>query len=62
MAEPPPRRNGRCAVTRRAHGTGSITPLPGGGYQVAIEAAQFLTADEVADAVSEGLDVYAPNY
>ena len=49
-------------MTRRAHGTGSITPLPGGGYQVAIEAAQFLTADEVADAVSEGLDVYAPNY
>ena len=25
-------------MTRRAHGTGSITPLPGGGYQVAIEA------------------------
>ena len=24
--------------------------------------AQFLTADEVADAVGEGLDVYAPNY
>ena len=24
--------------------------------------AQFLTADEVADAVSEGLDVYAANY
>ena len=25
------------------------------------ETAQFLTADEVADAVSEGLDVYAAN-
>lgn len=25
-------------MARRAHGTGSITPLPGGGYQVAIEA------------------------
>ena len=24
--------------------------------------ALFLTADEVADAVGEGLDVYAPNY